>query len=338
MKYRVLSLCLLMVTSGWASPAREAGSILMIAGQSREEFSDYLKNVSQGGEACPLPGGAAFYTSLDLSGFRSPHANVPGDNHQDLEYLKLVQEPLAIQIGLWLSRRQLYEISAGQLDHRITALYEQLEALKRPVFLRIGYEFDGPHNRYPPEAFVAAYRRIAERMRGCRDILLVWHSYAMLPTYQEREMGEWYPGDAYVDWIGLSFFQVSSEGFHQGPNRERVLAIARAKQKPVLIGEASAIRYTRRQKTLKGRDYWDYWYEPFFAFIEANPEIKAVSIINVDWDSQKQHEVLDWGDSRIEVDPHVLSQWIKKANEAYWMPLDKSLYDSIRKITTQTQN
>jgi hypothetical protein len=116
------------------------------------------------------------------------------------------------------------------------------------------------------------------------------------------------------------------------------MQFARDKGKPVLIAEASAIRYTRRQKTLEGQAYWDYWYNPFFEFIEANPEIKAVSIIHVNWDSQQQHRPLDWGDCRLDTDPVVLAQWRRKANESYWLPADGDLYSSVRNLLTKTGN
>ncbi len=310
-----------------------ATPVLLIAGQSREEFRDYLQDVCQNGSACPLPGGAAFYTSLDLSGFTSPHTNVPRDNHQDMEYLRLRLDPLVMQVALWLSREQLYEIDAGELDGRIAKLRELLDTLKRPVFLRIGYEFDGPHNRYPPQPYVAAYRRIARAMRGNPDILLTWHSFAMLPTYQQAPFAEWYPGDEWVDWVGISFFQVGEEGYHKASNREAVLAFARARGKPVLVAEASPIRYTRRQKTLVGDSYWDYWFVPFFEMIEHHPEIKAVSIINVNWDSQIQHRELDWGDSRLNADPVVLARWRAKMAESRWVPRDLRLYDTVRQLS-----
>lgn len=343
-----LAVCLGVVSAtgaSWAEDAPASGGVapasgpvasvrrepaLLIAGQSREEFRDYLRHVIKDGAAAARPGGAAFYTSLDANGVFSPHANAPGDNHQDLDYLKLIQDPLVIQIGLWLSRDQLQPIADGAYDAKIQRLFQALDELKRPVFLRIGYEFDGPHNRYPPETFVAAYRVIARAMRANRDILLVWHSYAMLPTYQEQAIADWYPGDHYVDWLAISFFQVGDEGYHRAPNRDAVLALAREKGKPVLIAEASAIRYTRRQKTLTGQAYWDYWYKPFFALIESHPEIKAVSIINVNWDSQNQHRELEWGDCRLDSDPVVLEHWRAKAAAPYWIKPDGALYDTVR--------
>ncbi|RBP51182.1 glycosyl hydrolase [Arenicella xantha] len=321
MKFSRLILLSLLIVSGWLADrveAREDGSVMMFAGQSREEFANYLFRVCVNGAECPVPAGAAFYTSLDAQGFDSPHANAQGDNHQDMWFLTQVADGLSVQIGLWLGADQLAAIGAGQTRTKIDLLASKLGALKRPIYLRVGYEFDGPHNNYQPELFIKAYIEIAKRMRQESNVHLVWHSYAMLPTFQGQDILAWYPGDEYVDWIGLSFFQVTDEGFHTGPNRERVLEVARQKNKPVMIGEASAIRYTARQKTLRGQAYWDYWYKPFFDLIESHDEIKAASIINVNWDSQRQHAILSWGDSQIDSDPIVLMNWRAKMREKYW--------------------
>ncbi len=313
-----LVLLVVLLGSGPAAYARDTESVLMFAGQSREEFSEYINEVCDMGRECALPFGAAFYTSLDAQGFESPHSNAPGDNHQDMWFLRNVYPGLAVQIGLWLGPDQLQGIAAGRFDAKIDNLAAKLGKLENDFYLRIGYEFDGPHNRYSPGVFVKAYQKIAQRMREENNIILVWHSYAMNPTHQERDILEWYPGDEYVDWIGLSYFQVTDEGYHSSTNRARVIDIAERKGKPVMIGEASAIRYTARQKTLNGDAYWNYWYKPFFDFIESNKQIRAVSIINVNWDSQKQHVVLGWGDSRLNSDEVVLRKWREKLQERYW--------------------
>lgn len=306
--------------------------VIMIAGQSREEFSDYVENVTAQGTKAPLPGGAAFYTNLNLDGITTPHRNAPGDNRQDLQFLKDYLDPVVFQIGLWLSPQELHEIAAGDLEAQVHALYEALSALQRPVLLRIGYEFDGPHNRYEPAAYVSAYRVIAKAMRQSPDILLVWHSFAMLPTHNELPVEAWYPGDEWVDWIGISYFQVGTVGYHRAPNRERLIDIARQKRKPVLIGEASAIRYDPSHKHLTGQAYWDYWYQPYFQFIETHPEIRAASIIHVNWDSQNQHSTLGWGDCRIDSDPVILQHWRAKMNEKTWLPRTSDLYQHVRAI------
>ncbi len=316
-----------------AAHTAEREPILFIAGQSREEFSSYIDKVCQQGKSCPLPAGAAFYTSLTLTGIDRPHANAFGDNHQDLWYLSNVYQPLSIQIGLWLGPEQLLPISKGEYASQIDELARRLGDLNRPVFLRIGYEFDGPHNRYPPEAYKQAYRVIAQKMRLHSNIILVWHSFALKPTYQDRPVMEWYPGDEYVDWLGVSYFQVNEEGYFKGPNRRRIVQIAIDREKPVMIAEASAIRYTATQQPLQGAQYWDYWYKPFFTFIENTPQIRAVSMINVNWDAQAQHKVLGWGNSRIDSDPYILKNWRKKINTLNWLNNPQTLYSDIYQLS-----
>lgn len=327
---RCVAFIVLMLSCDSSALASE--SVLFIAGQSREEFASYVNHVCDQGKACPLPAGAAFYTSLSLSGMDGPHANALGDNHQDLWFLLNVYQPLSIQVGLWLGADQLVGISRGEYDNEIAQMATHFGDLKRPVFLRIGYEFDGPHNRYPPEQYIQAYRAIADKMRNYSNIVLVWHSFALKPSYQSRPVMEWYPGDDYVDWLAVSFFQVDHEGYFKEPNRERILQIAIDHKKPVMIAEASAIRYTAKQQTLHGQAYWDYWYQPFFDFIESTPLIKAVSMINVNWDSQQQHKVLGWGDSQIHSDKIVLKNWRKKMNALNWTKGGETLYHDIFKL------
>jgi hypothetical protein len=293
-------------------------SVMFIAGQSREEFGDYLEEVCGFAKHCPNPAGAAIYTSLNGNGLRSPHSNALGDNHQDLWYLLNVYKPLVLQVALWLANHELASIADGSFDTKVNSLIDSLKDTDRPVFLRIGYEFDGPHNRYKPQEFVSAYRVIAKAARRSKNIKLVWHSFAMLPTYQARDVTEWYPGDRFVDWVGISFFQATEAGYHTAPNRDRLIKIAEQIDKPVMITEASAIRYTADQEKQKSKEYWDYWYKPFFELIESTPSIRAVSMINVDWTSQKQHVALDWGDARIQSDDYVLKRWRQKMQQPYW--------------------
>jgi hypothetical protein len=304
------------------------GTILHIAGQSREELADYIATVCAHGREAPLPAGASFYTSLALTGIERAHANVAGDHHQDLRYIAALEEPLVVLVGLWLGADELRAIAAGGLDGAIDRLASALDALERPVYVRIGYEFDGPHNRYDPFAYQEAYRHIVRRMRARapRHIAFVWHSYALRPTYGDRDVLTWFPGDEFVDWIGVSFFEVGEPGLPPAPNRERVLEVARRKAKPVMVCEASAIRRTPAQKRLRGDAYWEYWYAPFFEFVERNPEVRAFAIISCDWDSQRQHRDNGWGDARIGADPRVVERWRAKMREPRFLHTAPRLY------------
>ena len=54
----------------------------------------------------------------------------------------------------------LNQITAGEYDFAIRELAATLPLVGRPVFLRLGYEFNGHWNNYTASAYVAAWRRI----------------------------------------------------------------------------------------------------------------------------------------------------------------------------------
>lgn len=314
------------------------GKVLHIAGQAKEDFDDYVENVSCNGEKFGMPAGAAFYTSLSLNGITSSHANVPGDNHQHLNYLVENYDNMTLQVALWLHTTQLSRICTGEYDVQIEKLADIFKNYKRPIYFRIGYEFDNTGCKFEPVSYQNAYRYIVERFEqaNVRNVSYVWHSWGMIPTYQNRDIMDWYPGDAYVNWIGISTFevskeQISEEGYYQNHNRERILEIAREKNLPIMICESSAIRTIPYHKKRTGQAYWDFWYKPYFEFIENNPEVKAFSIINCDWDSVLQFKgEINWGDSRIKSDPVVLNLWRAKMREKRYLHSSDKLYDLLR--------
>lgn len=74
---------------------------------------------------------------------------------------------LVPQIGLALPHDGKEErIANGSLDNALFALVTGLRALNRPVYLRIGYEFNGPWNGYKPTSYKAAFRRIVQFLRA----------------------------------------------------------------------------------------------------------------------------------------------------------------------------
>lgn len=298
----VLSFALPLRAESFLPPERE---VLYIAGQDRESIQEYVDRVCARGRECPMPAALSFYTSLSLSGIDGPQANLPGDNHQDFAFVLRQSRTMALHIGLYLSKNELAPVGRGEFDSVIDRLAKVIRDTGRVTYLRIGYEFDGPHNAYDPAAYRAAYRHIVDRFRSAAvaNVAYIWHSYARAGTYGSHDLMDWYPGDQYVDWVGISYFWNEPEA------RERVVKIARAKKLPLMICEASAIRPSAEYKKLQAQAYWDYWYEPFFRFVENTPEVRAFSIITCNWDAQKQFASLQWGDARLSVDPVVLRNW-----------------------------
>jgi len=312
------------------------GHVLHIAGQDRRNFQDYIDNVCGNGAELGLPAGAAFYTGLELHGVSVPK---PGDPYpEDLPYLLDAYEPLALQFAFDLTAEDLEPVATGEHDEVFVKLAHALRAANRPVYLRIGYEFSGVYRRYEPDSYQRAYRHIADLLRRERthNVAYVWHAGGSEPTYKNLELMSWYPGDEYVDWVGASIFFWDKLSFTMAgqemsftPHRDKLLAIAREKSIPLMICEAAAVRMLPEQKNLSGSAYWDFWYARMFDFIESNPDVRAFSIINCDWDAIEQFRILNWGDTRLKQDEVVLERWRRKMSESRYVHSSPSLYELI---------
>ena len=107
-------------------------------------------------------------------------------------------------------------IAEGSGDNLWAAggLAEFFKSIKKPVYLRIGVEFDGAWNRgYEKKlSYILAFRHFVDVLRdqGVKNVATVSQASASplddLNEGQHEDIGDWYPGDDYVDWIGMSWF------------------------------------------------------------------------------------------------------------------------------------
>jgi hypothetical protein len=283
------------------------GKVLLIVGQTLEDTRAYAE------ASHDHPAGWMFYTSLrNLEGLETPFNQ--GDGTQDGTALVSGYPETALQVGLYMVD-QCEEAAKGSLDNSIDRLGDWIARTKRPVFLRVGYEFDGPHNHYPPEDYIRAYRRLVDRFRkrGIRNVAYVWHSYAGQPT----ALNTWYPGDAYVDWVGLSYFD-QPQRFMQP-----VVEFARQHGKPLMIGESSPWRIQTRYT-----NSWTLWFAHYFKFIRDN-HIQAISYISTDWDSQSQFRNQHWGDTRLQTNPELLKRWMGETSQEMYLHGSPELFTQL---------
>ena len=194
--------------------------VLVFAGQDLGSIGG-LPNFTEG--YCnhfPIPAGVTLYTGIGPNDGSFGGENDKGllgiyetTNHGDgptnmMELLKGENfQKCALAIGFSLVNNEENVVS-GKLDENIKKLGEFFLSLgKRPVFLRIGYEFDGDAwNHYNREAYVKAYQRIKDQLdeQGITNVAYVWQSVGWVSNQEQLEA--WYPGDEYVDWCAFSFF------------------------------------------------------------------------------------------------------------------------------------
>ena len=138
---------------------------------------------------------------------------------------------------------------------------------------------------------------------------------------------EWYPGDDVVDWFGLDPFDVdhfdpdlpdSVEGrngwdISKKGKTEKFLRFAREREKPVYLNELSARHvwitpFRPGVDSTHGSVDWEFWFEPFFEFLDDHPNIKAFNYINLDWSQIERWE--HWGDARLQINEYIRNHWI----------------------------
>ena len=255
------------------------GQILHGAGQDANAFRQYW-NVMDEGEK-PL----VYMYYENLSGIGTNWARTLRGRLRPYQ-----DQMIVIQFGLELVGLE-GAILAGFHDDDIEDWLDGIEDLGLPVYVRLGYEFNGlAWNGYLPDSYKAVFIYLTEKIRTRDlDIATVWN-YVPNPT-QPTGFMEYYPGDAYVDWWSINFFEPSQI---TNTLTEAYLDSAAVHNRPVLIGESTP----KDVGVLDGQADWDAWFAPFFALLASEPGLKVTGYINWDWSQYPQWST--WGDARLQ--------------------------------------
>ncbi len=97
-------------------------------------------------------------------------------------------------------------IAAGEYDENMRQICTVMAGLKSSVTLRWGHEMDDRSGQFiwagwRPDDYIAAYRRVIDICRSAApNIRVMWSPLG------DEEMAGYYPGDDYVDIVGISVF------------------------------------------------------------------------------------------------------------------------------------
>jgi mannan endo-1,4-beta-mannosidase len=137
-------------------------------------------------------------------------------------------------------------IAQGQSDAYITRFATAVRKLNLPVAISFGHEMNG--NWYPwgtgettAAEFVAAWRHIHNLFiqAGASNVLWVWNPNVINPVPQVSLQDYW-PGDAYVDWVGLTgYFPTSGPETFASLYGPTIAEIKRFTTKPMIIAETA---------------------------------------------------------------------------------------------------
>lgn len=324
--------------------------VLLFVGQELEavggleEFNDgYLDHFDK-------PAGWTSYSNINpgensfgrvqegLDGLFETHDWGDNDYNASLQAKNPNFDNMALAIGLQFVNHE-EKVADGTHDSYINKLADFLLSLgKRPVFLRIAYEFDGdPWNHYDRETTVEAYKRIVDILkgRGVENTAYVWQSTGFISGQEHLE--GWYPGDDYVDWCAVSFFNRWKE--------IEMFEFARKKGKPVFIAEASPTisdyggklygltKETQLGNPEQAEEAWEKWFLPFFNAIEENSDVvKAVHYINCHWDSHPMwvnNPTFKGIDARLHLNDSISNRWRKLTSQPKFIKSSPDLYEKM---------
>lgn len=149
-----------------------------------------------------------------------------------------------ISWGVDLTRDKVLD---GSDDAYIRAQARALAAYGKPVFVRLDWEMNG--NWYPewdgtavsPTVYVQSWRYIREYfwLEGADNVSFVWSPNVGDPTGNAAY--DWYPGNAYVDWVALDAYpqsHLAARGSLTGSDGLSSMAEqAAAHDKPLMLAE-----------------------------------------------------------------------------------------------------
>ncbi|MCW5518769.1 1,4-beta-xylanase [Aureitalea sp. L0-47] len=319
----------------------EDGKCLVFIGQDLEAtggldrynkgYTDYFKT----------PAGITVYTNLSpgnesygyfnkgLDGLKTKANWGAGDSWANLYLQDSTYQNSAIAIGVSFVNNEK-NVANGKHDHLIKELAHWIKSAKRPVFLRIGYEFDGwDWNHYKKKHYLKSWQRIHSIFKDLQveNVAFVWQSKGSGSNQEVLE--EWYPGNDIVDWVGYSYF---------GNPDQEMLTFARKHNKPVFIAEATPVREIENlyfdsdiKKEKLEKIIWEEWFVPFFNTIKNNSDvIKAFSYINSDWSSQPMwinNPVFQKVDSRIQESKYISEKWQKEMEDLRYLNASTKLWN-----------
>ena len=293
------------------------GKTLLFVGQDRDTIASYVSATGN------IPGGTMLYTSTQkVEGLQGPTDY--GSGPEDGDALLGIYPNSAVQVGLYMVD-EMKDTIAGKYDPHLKILAQWIKKANRPVYLRIGYEFDNPENHYDPKEYKQAFRYVVDFLRkeGVRNTAYVWHSYCWTEKSSQQWM-DWYPGDAYVDWFGATMFAIPDQLW----TASSFVKLAREHHKAFMICESTTWgMYTIQGKT----DFLKH----IFRFIKDNG-VEAFCYIDSNWDVMPMYKGQGIGDARIERDAVIKNYWIKEIEQDRYLKASPDLFHMLGWMNSKT--
>ncbi|MFK7692923.1 glycoside hydrolase family 26 protein [Paenibacillus sp. HJGM_3] len=185
----------------------------------------------------------------------------------------------ALQIG-WEPRYGLDDVLDDEYVRRFA---REAKASGMPIFLRYASEMNGAWVPWhdTPTKYIEKFRLIHDIMaEEAPNVAMVWS-----PNFWPPEtIDAYYPGDAYVDWVGFSLYTspiLNGEEHFQGTLIDTFAPLyAKYSHKPIMISEG-AVAHTSLKTN---KSYWT-WAEGQFQYMygllpRLFPQVKGITYFN----------------------------------------------------------
>ena len=203
---------------------------------------------------------------------------------------------------LCCEKKVLKYITGGYFDKYLTEYAKKFKAVDGPVMIRFAHEFDNP--AYPwseaggntPEDFIRAWRYVVNHFDslGVGNVAWIWN------PWEEEGLEKFYPGDDYVDWIGVTCLNYGKAASNNQwldmdalyrPFSEKI----KKYHKPVLLSEFGTTVYGGDQSI---------WFDRAFRLIETEfTEVRGLVFFYSDkdphwgftsWRPESGDSVINW--------------------------------------------
>jgi hypothetical protein len=138
----------------------------------------------------------------------------------------------------------LAKIADGKYDSYLTSYANQVAAFKHTVVISFGHEMNGfwetwGYRHVPAQTFVAAWRHIVDvfRRQGADNVTWLWQVNSA--SSQTGPVRDWWPGSAYVTWVGVSGYYYVSGNTYANVFTPVVTSIRQFTSDPLLIAETA---------------------------------------------------------------------------------------------------
>jgi hypothetical protein len=171
-----------------------------------------------------------------------------------------------------------------------------------PVFLRFGGEMNDGENCNDPQAFIDSFRFVSNIVKArSTNIAMVFGPLAASPY---KHFQDYYPGDEYVDWVGLSLYELkyfmgnklgvqnaNDSYFLTGEYANPLTAIELIAneyggRKPIMLTECGVSNYTKSpyiEEDLVSNQWAQTQFERLYSFAPMiYPQLKLMNYFNVD--------------------------------------------------------